>query len=398
MTPTVYVTEAPSVTEPLGLSTYARIDLAVVIARAKPGDTSLWACIESVLTGLGKGDHVTAGTGHRSDVMPQLPLWLTAHRTRLVVIANAQAWTPALIEDTTRYLYAGGASVLYVADHGRGDDVADALIGYAPTRVPFADIGTLMPAEPDTDPVTVSAVDWNTVAVPESEWPTFRYDARRLLEPDVFAAIDAHYVRALDACRAALTTITEPGEDSTRALLVRLIDDTTKKAEAIAVFRAAQAAYFEAGYNLRVDVHEALTLLAKSKAVAFTPDDWRSLRAYRVPARAAACVLYGAQLPATDIANFTLADADKAIAAEAANGIALPADAVAMLRAARMERSLDDAADGDPLISHSNVASILTAAAKDLGIIVASASQRHSKHTARIWNYRVGFHLQAIGA
>lgn len=63
-----------------------------------------------------------------------------------------------------------------------------------------------------------------------------------------------------------------------------------------------------------------------------------------------------------------------------------------------MERTLDHAQDDDRFIVHSRVSSILTAAAKDLGIIVASASQRKSQHTARYWNYRVGFHLQNIGA
>lgn len=64
----------------------------------------------------------------------------------------------------------------------------------------------------------------------------------------------------------------------------------------------------------------------------------------------------------------------------------------------RGQGHLDHAQDDDPFIVHSRVASILTAAAKDLGIIVASASQRKSRHTTRIWNYRIGFHLQPIGA
>jgi hypothetical protein len=324
-----------------------------------------------------------------------VPIWLTAHRTQAVIVSAAQLWRPRLCQEVLRLTLAAGCSVVLVADHDRLTTLAETARGFQPSQVHVKDLHHMFP------PSASSAADgdtqnWTDTAVPDVDWPIFRAESRRILPPDAFASIDRHYLRALRMTSEALREEPDRTEGATRSLLVRLLAETSHHAEATAALRAAQAAHFRAGYNLRIDVAEALAQVAKSRSIEFTPRDWRALRAYREPGRAAACVLYGAQMPVDQIQAATLANADEALRAGRLNGTAIPEDGLAILRAARLERTLEGARSEDRFIVCSPVANMLTNAAKDLGLVVASTANRRSQHTAGFWQYRLGFIVKEV--
>ncbi len=395
--PQVYLAEAPPPLEPHGLTALRRDDLSVVHFAAPVHDTKIAHAAMSLLWALGKREGVTGVHGNPSENVPLVPIWLSAYRTHTVIISAAQHWNARLTQEMVRLLMSAGTTVVLVADHGRLDHIEDTAAGFLPTTVPFDDLQTLFPPPVASQRTNAIGYDWLDTPLPEADWPTFRSECRRLLPQSAFAELNDHYLRALHTTRARLDDQLEAvTDDTTRTLLIDLLADTDHSIQATAVLRAVQAAYFAVGWNLRVDVHEAVSLIAQSRAIAFTARDWRSLRAYREPGRAAACVLYGAELPVSAIEALTLADMDSALTTGTIHGFALCEEALAVLRAAHLERSLDGADATDLFIVCSRVATMLTNAAKDLGILVASTANRRSEHTANFWQWRLGFTMQRM--
>lgn len=397
MTPAalIHVAEAPARRHPGDLHTHHRDDLAVVYVHADVSNRRLADCAMTVLAALGKREDVTGMRDHPSDNVHLTPIWLTAHGTQTVIIGSAQVWKPRLLAETMRLLTAAAVRVIVVVEHGRLAKVEEAISGFAPESIPWARIPSLLPASPPpTDNPGPSALA--TQSVPPSDWTTFRYDARRLLEPDAFAELDRRYLAALATARKAVVHGSAADDEGTRQLLVHLVAESANTQEVTAALRATQAAYFEAGTNLRIDVHQVLAHLSQSRTATFTASDWRQLRAYREPHRAAICTLYGHGLPAADIERFTVADAKQALDSGRIRDHHIGGDASTYLRANLTLRRIQGAADDDPFIECKSVGQALTAASRDLGLLVANRPNHRSQHTANFWQYRLGFLRQAI--
>lgn len=397
MTPTgrVFITPTPS--DPPGvLNALHRDDLSVVHLHARVSDTKLAHAAMSMLWALGKREEVTGTHGHHSENVPLATVWLTAHRTRVLIISHPQRWHPKLLLQTLRLAIAAGTNTVLAPTPDNQAATLDAAAGLTPTPLPLEQLTADLTLDATPTTTTHDTHDWSTTPVPEVDWPTYRHECRNVLPDGPFHEADRVYRHALTTARNALATDPERDEDNTRHLLVTLLEPTNHSALATTALRAAQAAHFQAGYNLRIDPNEAIAQLSASRSATLSDQDWSAIRAYREPTRAATCALYGLGYSVEQIEAFTLGEADHLIQTNTHNNKPLHPEAAAILRAARLERSLEHATPNEPLLDRNTPAAILNHAAKDLGLIVPTLTNRRSLHTLNQWRYRLGFSIKKI--
>lgn len=389
----LYLTEAP--TE--DLHRFHRDEtLSVVHYAASVADRTAPQAAIGVLKAMGKDENVTGMRMHPSDSVNALPVWVTAHQTKVILLSRAQSWSSNhILTELLRLLAATPTVVVVAIDPGVPNGVSNALRGFSPTTIPSTDIANLLPG-PDTfsanqhTPPPAARID-----VPVADWPTYRYECRATLPAEDFSRLDATYVAAFSRARRAVTEVA-PTNDSTRDLIVNILRSSDDAADATTAFRATQAAYFTAGYNLRLDPTRLISLYAHTRPPTFTARDWMALRAYKDPARSAACTLYAHGLTVAEIAAYTVGDAETDLSAGTVNGKPLHPHATVFLEANLIHRGIHGAASDQPFIPLASVARVLNDAGKDVGILTAGKPVHTSLHTKAIWTAGSGFLLKPI--
>lgn len=383
----VWLTQTPATDiHPLALRHLHRDDLSVVFVHASPADTSLPRAARNLLRAMGKDENATGMRMHASDSVHVTPTWLIAHRTRLVIVASPQLWPQRVLTDFLRLLCATPAAVLLIADHERGTEVASTCVGYLPVTLEW----TAIPRGLSLQPSRMEHV--SPVTVPGTDWLTYRADCRDQLPADQFEPLDKHYRAMLDHASQTLTDLgVRDGEGASlteqqvQDILKFVVHASANTEEAITGFRAAQAAFFRAGYNLRIDVDRLIAILGHTRSPNYTDADWRALRAYRDPARPAICTLYGHHIPVDAISRFTLHDAREALISGVLAGQTLRPEARVFIYAHLLHRRMEGADDTSPFIAMKTIGAALTAAARDTGVLVAGRPNHSSRNTEKIW-------------
>lgn len=392
----VYLTEPPSPdTHPLTLGTLHHNDLSVVFTYASAADSTLARAARNLLRSMGKDDSVTGMRMHPSDSVHIAPIWLIAHRTRLVVVASAQIWPANVMTEFLRLVLATPASVLLVADHGRSHEVAETCIGYTPVEKPWSEAAEAAEAA-QIARASAPTLPPAEQQVPRSDWLTYRADCRDQLDDHQFTVLDAHYLASLRAAHAALHATSQVDDRTVASILRAAMEASDTVNEAITAFRATQAAFFDAGINLRIDPDRLIALLANSRRPAYTETDWLSLRAYRDPVRPAICTLYGYHLNVDQIATFRVGQARAALAEGRLNNQPLHEHARIYLAAQTLRRALEDADEAEPLIGLSTIGAALTTAARDTGVLIAGPHSHNSDHTRKLWHAGSGYLYRRI--
>ncbi len=373
-------------------------DLSVVHYAASVADKTMPQAVLGLMKAMGKDENVTGMRMHPSDSVQVLPVWLAAHETKVVLLSRTQSWQrPHILTDLIRVLAATPTTVIVATDPGAPGNALTLLRGMSP-----------VPIAADTIPALVAQATNSTVhedtqpdpsaprsQVPSSDWPTFRYDCRNTLPDDDFRRIDAAYVEAFTEARTALAA-SPPTNNSTLDLITHILHTRPDTTAAITAFRATQAAHFQAGYNLRLNPRRLISLYAHSRPPEFTDRDWLALRAYRDPARPAACTLYAHGLTVPQIKKFTIDDAQAALANASLNDRLLNRHATTYLTANLIHQDTNGAHPADPFIPLKGVAQVLVAAGKDVGILTAGKPTHTSIHTKAIWTAGTGFLLKPI--
>lgn len=372
-------------------------DLSVVHCAASIAEKTFPQAVNGLLKAMGKDENVTGMRMHPSDGVNVLPAWLTAHETQIVLLSRAQVWQkPVILSELVRLLAATPTTVVVATDPGLPGQVASTLRGMCPTPIPVEELPELLPIPAEITQPTTQHLDLDLrVEVPASDWGTFRYDCRNSLTSEAFSRVDAAYVAGVTTTRHALAE-SAPTNDSTVALLTRILHDNEDTAATTAAFRGAQAAYFQAGYNLRLDPRTLIGLHAHSRPPEFTDRDWLALRAYRDPARPATCTLHAYGLTIRQIRQFTVDDAESVLALGHIAARPLNRHAVAFLTANLMHRSPHGAHSDAPFIPHKDIGRVLTDAGRDVGILTAGKPAHTSDHTRAIWTAGTGFLLKEV--
>ena len=392
----VLVTEAPRGTAATRVPARTRTDLAVVAVVAPPGRRATTDLPLDLLAELGKRDDVAGRSTHVQLDTALVPLWLAAHRTGWVVVTSPHVLDGPTLQLLATLCLPAGARLLLACDSGTAPVVLDGLADYGAVRVAWDELPALVPPpDPAGGGPTAGPADarWGerSLTLPREDWPRFRPECRRLLHPVTFARVDATYTTAFRTARAWLAS-NDPDEDTVAALVARTIGAGGDADQAVAALRGCQAAHADAGWALRADLGKVLAAVSDRPAE-LTDTEWRSLRAYRDPHRAAAVALH--QHGLTPAAMHALTVGSTAEDGSDADGTTVDPRGRAYVRAQRLHRAADGAGPEDPLLVDEprRTVNALRDARADLGLRLGEGRLSEDEHPADRWQRRLGLQL-----
>ena len=352
---TVMVTEAPAGVPATVLGRLTSPDLHTVAYVPSPERRKKAGVAADALEALGKDNDVRGKSRHSSEEAELLTLWLTAHRTRILIPVACQRVHRADLLDLVDMAQATPTSLLFAADHGFAVQLATALGPAAPTIVPWP---THAPELTSTAGRATGQddVNWQHVepVLPAVEYWTFYAAAKRQLATEAFKPVHDLYCESLERVTAWLEELRVRNADLSVGLahgcLKALVEEQATFDDVTVVVRAAQAAFHQAGWFLDVDERELRSGLIRFNPANSSPSLYRRLRAYREPARAATVALYLAGATPVDIRDVTVDDLaqwhhnnNRPVA-----GRPVPDPATPYLRAALLARANDGAEPTSP--------------------------------------------------
>lgn len=391
----VMVTEAPAGTPVTVLGRLATPDLATTVFVPHEERRGKSGIATDALSALGKRDDVTGKPRNDTSLAEVLPLWFTAHHTRLLIVAACQQ-TP--VEDLlllVKMAQATPTSLLLATDHGYGSTLMRDLAPVAPALVEWPDI-------PDTHPHTHATAARHSVdkwddrepVLPAVEYWTFYATAKRQLTPSQFAPVHDLYCQTQQRLADWLAELGDAGADLTVDLahgsIKTLIEEQTTFDMVNVVTRAAQAAYHQHGWFLDIDQRELRNGLIRFPPSKTTPDLYDRLRAYYEPGRAGTVALYLAGATPEAIRATTVDDLAqwRHNPEHCVAGQPVPDEAAPYLRAVLLARAVDGANPEDPAFPghHRRVLLDLRQAATDLDLNIGEATlnETHSIGSRRV--------------
>jgi hypothetical protein len=389
---TLYLAQPPAGSFPSGLSRFHRNDLRVVFAQADAGDSTLGGAALTVLESLGKRPDVAGGRDGTYENVPWLVIWLRAHEVEWLVLADVQVYRPPLLGDLLRVISGTPVNVLVAPQRHASAETMAVLRGFAPVSVGWTQIGRLLPKR-DRAPAAPHAA----ITPPLSDWYHYRADCRDLLTPEQHHVLDRHYRRAFTATRRWLTNVI-PDEPSTQAFLAQTVSDARTLAEGLTRVRAAQAAFFTCGWNLRINQSRLMQALGAALNARFTDADWIALRAYRPPYRSALIALHQAGIAVGDLMAISVTEAADALTTGRLGNHRLTDQARPFLAAQLLQRAKEGTTPDAPYVSGlaRTPGDVINRAARDLGLLIGSHHAPTNPHTRNFWQFRTGFHLQRL--
>jgi len=309
---TIRVTEAPQGTHPQSLARRASQDLSTVFLVARPDSGHPAGPAQDILRALGTRDDIVAAKGSAGEHSKLAVVWLAANRTRTVVVSSPQTLKDESLRQYAELSTAAGCDLLLACDPGRARGTADRLACWGAIQDSWTDALAALPPvhEHGTPVVDNDPVEWDrTLSVPRADFTLFRDTCRRLLPTDDFARVDSLYAAT---ARRVFHDAREPVQHDVFAELMAALETSPSLDDCIVVLRATQAGLFRRGWLLGADLTKVIgRLTSETRGVALTDAQWRSLRAYRSPTRAAVCALSAIGYGTREIRTLTLADASE---------------------------------------------------------------------------------------
>lgn len=342
----VLITQAPSGVPVTVLGRLGSRDLNTVVLVPTPDRGGKHRVASDVLDALGKSSDVTGKTRNATSQAEMVPVWLTAHRTQLLIVAACQR-TP--VDDLLQYVemtQPAPTTVLFACDNGFVDTLESGLSPADPVRVPWPDLPTEHPG-PHIEEANQTTWSKQEPTLPAVEYWTFYATAKRQLDPQTFRPVHDLYCDTMLRLATWLDDLRMAGQDLTVDLahgsIKTLIEEQTTFDRITVVTRAAQAAYHQAGWFLDIDERELRNGLIRFPPSKTTPDLYARLRAYIEPTRAATVALYLAGATPEAIRDTTVDDLTQwhLDPAHHVAGQPVPHEAAPFLRAALYARALD---------------------------------------------------------
>lgn len=393
------VTEAPEGVPVTILGRLTDAHLTTALFVASPNTRGKGGIAIDALSALGKRDDVTGKPRHDTGFAEVLPIWFTAHRTRLLIVVASQHAAPADLLELVEMTQATPTSLLFAVDHGYGARLMNDLASTAPTLIDWPQVPDVHPAaaiETASTSGSAGSQKWSNQepTLPNVEYWTFYATAKRQLSPIEFAPVHDLYIQTADRLTTWLRTLDTAHQDLTVALahdsIRTLIEEQTTFDKVAVVTRAAQAAYHQHGWFLDIDERELRNGLIRFPPTKTTPDLYDRLRAYYEPTRAGTVALYLAGATPEAIRATTIDDLSQwhhnpeHHIAE----VPIPVEAAPYLRAVFLARAVEGSAPDDPAFPGHNRRVLLdlrqAAADLDLNIGEAALNETHSVGSRRV--------------
>lgn len=395
----VVVMQAPANVPPIVLAELATDDLRTAMYAPSPGKNGKAVLSGDILEALGKRHDVTGRPRNSTAQAELVPLWLTAHQTRRLIVAPTQRVHPDDLLDLVDLTQATATQIVLGCDHGFVDTVMHAVRSADPVQIAWPSNlpNTLDPTHGTTPGHPAGSRLWPGVdsgnqigkahrwgaptTIPTVEYWTFYATARRLLTPEQFAPVHDLYTSVHARLTTWLHDIDHANNltaDLAHDSLKTIVEEQDSIDAVTTAIRAAQAAYHQAGWYLAVDERELRNGLVRFPRANTDPTTYDLLRGYYEPLRAATVALYLAGATCTQIRNTTIGDlaAWHADHTRPVAGITVHERAHPYLRAALLARTLEGPTHTDPAFpgAERRVRLDIRQAATDLGIHIGDAN------------------------
>ncbi|MCF6735238.1 hypothetical protein [Blastococcus sp. KM273129] len=396
---TVRITEAPTGTIPHRvLADRIHPDRHAVLVQFSPHEKRPGGVALDLLQAMGKDFRVVGANSVRNDEHRlYAPMWATAHGITTVAVLDAQQTHPRVVGWLLDLLPTATTTVL-VCEPGHAAVATQRFrdAGIDPTPLDW-DTWLDQHKEPPVNLTPRGALDegYSLDHLPKCDFLTFRYACRELNSTHRFQTIDSDYVRVYRAAQ----TVT-PDESAVISHLDAMTAAATSTASMLVAIRATQSAFFARGHLLRAHPDRLLGVLSCTKAPRPTEDDWRALRAYIRPERAATTTLYLLGVTANALNGTTVDTVRKALSSGRIAGRTIPEGARPLLAAQLVRRGYERAAAVDSYLNlkgERRHLEILIAARRDLGLPIDGRNLRNddTSNPTRIL-HRLGFEVRSL--
>jgi len=396
---TFQITEAPEGTIPHRvLADRIHPDRRALLVQFSPNEKRPGGVALDLLQAMGKDFRVVGANSVRNDEHRlYAPMWATAHGITTVAVLDAQQTHPRVLAWLLDLLPAATTTVL-VCEPGHAGATTHRFrqAGFNPAPLDWntwLDQHKQAPVSLE-NPGALDA-DYSLDHLPKCDFLTFRYACRELNTSDRFQQIDHDYVRVYRAAQAV-----EPNESAVISHLDAMTATATSTASMLVAIRATQSALFSRGHLLRAHPDRLLGVLSCMKAPHPKSDDWRGLRAYIRPERAATTALYLLGVAANALTSATVADVRNALSSGRIAGRTIPDAATPLLAAQLARREHEHASAADSYLNLNGERrhlEILIDARRDLGLPIDGRNLRNddSSNPTRVL-HRLGFEVRSL--
>ena len=385
-------------------------DRGVIVMRVRADTRRATWLGADLLVALGRRRDVSGVGRDAVDDRALAQIWLAASGAEDLIVTDLAPLPADVLAELLLLACGAGVRLWLVADGALDQLHLDVLADWPVTPVPRADFDrywTLGEVEPASERQPEPVDDPWPSEVPDVDWPVYRAETRRQLSATHFDVVDTVYVDAFTATRQWVRHRDTLDEQQVATYLRKQLSTLTCTSQMTTVVRAVQAACFLDDWLIQVDL---LRLLAAGdtsiRAAAEDPTTWRRLRAYPEPHRAVICALTAAGLDAGSQIRLTVGDvaADGTHVRSDGRSVPIHPDAAAFLRALLDLRRLHGATDdnvllataGGAALSAKQLATVLTAAARELGVALVNGQVLRSDNDAPSWLRRRGISVTRL--
>jgi hypothetical protein len=210
--PTVMITEAPAGVPATVLGRLHTLDLSTVVYSPSPERRNKAGVAFETLQALGKRTDVNGKSRQSTTETELLSLWLTAHRTELLIAVACQRTPVPDMLDLIEMTQIAPTSILFATDHGFADQLEPDLAPATPVRVSWPQL----PPIPDPTDESRNLSEWDAEAepvLPLVEYWTFYATAKRQMTSAQFTPVHDLYCNTLNRLTAWLSNLTTAGAD-----------------------------------------------------------------------------------------------------------------------------------------------------------------------------------------
>jgi hypothetical protein len=265
--------------------------------------------MKDVATGLGK-DIELSGTGRNAqDSWEQVVAWVAAEQVRHIIVSRAhhldrRGW--ALMVELSCLC---GSALWFVAQTGDlGRSLRKACLDWPCRSIQFDDFARIHQAVAVSSASAPPPTDTPRFPrVPDDDFTSFRASCRAMLDADSFATIDATFIEAYSTTDRWLRERPEPRENEIADFLGRFLESSWID-EQVTCLRAAQAAFFWAGWKVQIDIERLSAMLALDTFRHLDQGSVRLLRLYLPTTYAAIGLIASLGVGPQHLADLTIAD------------------------------------------------------------------------------------------
>lgn len=401
----IYVVRTQSDTRHVAyLTSLNDVDGGILSVRIRPNARRVGWFARDLLAAMGKRRDVSGKGRNDHEDLALVPVWLVAHGITDVVFAGVEMLSVGHLGELVSVLASARVRLWLICEQQLGSGVTELADTWPMTPVDEAVFEARFPRRTDSAATPVEE-RWPTT-YPFADFPIYLAEVRRLLPTADAKIVESHYWREFDNATSELAA-TSPTEKSLSLYLRRRLGRCVNEAAMVTTLRATQAAAFNTGWFIQLDLGRLLAAgVADIASVVNDPSTWRNLRAYRQPHRGAVCALTAVHLDIDTQLRIRLGDVASDGSHVQLDGdiFKVPSGAEPFMAAQYLYRRICGARLDEPFIalltgapaSPRLLRQALADAALELGVVLAHGQAIPTRQSDHRWRRRLGVSIQPL--